>query len=178
MAPSLWFGVSSRLSDAYIDPHIVVVGCARTRVDHKSCRETFSLAVLQSPKPPRPIQRPNVANLLGRDCSPSCCLDLTLPIFVVTGVYSVVSIAKVSCIGKYCYVVPSEDELDFGDQTIVAVGGGAGGDARGGCPRKDFTLRNQSVVPAAFTVRPRLKEGGGNSPWWYHCGVHVQFRTI
>eukprot|EP00752_Nemacystus_decipiens_P004480 g4092.t1 len=64
---------------------------------------------------------------------------------------------KVSCIGKYCYVVPSEDELDFGDQTIVAVGGGAGGDARGGCPRKDFTLRNQSVVPAAFTIH-RLED--------------------
>lgn len=58
-----------------------------------------------------------------------------------------------SAVGKYCYVVPSEDEVDFGDQTIVAVGGGAGGDARGGCPTKDFTLRNQSVVPAAFTVR-------------------------
>lgn len=60
---------------------------------------------------------------------------------------------KVSAVGKYCYVVPSEDEIDFGDQTIVAVGGGVGGDARGNCPRKDFTLRNQSVVPAAFTVR-------------------------
>lgn len=59
--------------------------------------------------------------------------------------------------------MPSEDELDFGDQTIVAVGGGAGGDARGGCPRKDFTLRNQSVVPAAFMVRPRLNGGDGHS---------------
>lgn len=83
----------------------------------------------------------------------------------MTGFYSVMSIAKVSCIGKYCYVVPSEDELDFGDQTIVAVGGGAGGDARGGCARKDFTLRNQSVVPAAFTVRSRLNGGGGKFGW-------------
>ncbi|CAM9105839.1 unnamed protein product, partial [Scytosiphon promiscuus] len=48
---------------------------------------------------------------------------------------------KVSAIGKYCHVVPSEDELDFGDQTIVA----------------EFTLRNQSVVPATFTIR-RLEE--------------------
>ncbi|CAM9235398.1 unnamed protein product, partial [Hapterophycus canaliculatus] len=61
---------------------------------------------------------------------------------------------KVSAIGKYSYVVPSEDELDFGDQTIVAVGGGGvGGEERGGCPRKEFTLRNQSVVPATFTIR-------------------------
>ncbi|CAN0346344.1 unnamed protein product [Ectocarpus sp. 6 AP-2014] len=60
---------------------------------------------------------------------------------------------KVSAVGKYCYVVPSEDEIDFGDQTIVTVGGGAGSDARGGSPRKDFTLRNQSVVPAAFSIR-------------------------
>lgn len=62
--------------------------------------------------------------------------------------------AQVSAIGKYCYVVPSEDELDFGDQTIVAVGGGGGGgEERGGCPQKEFTLRNQSVVPATFKVR-------------------------
>ncbi|CAM9831384.1 unnamed protein product, partial [Ectocarpus sp. 12 AP-2014] len=59
----------------------------------------------------------------------------------------------VSAVGKYCYVVPSEDEIDFGDQTIVTVGGGTGSDARGGSPRKDFTLRNQSVVPAAFSIR-------------------------
>ena len=73
--------------------------------------------------------------------------------------YGLAPTAKVSAVGKYCYVVPSDDELDFGDQTIVAVGGGPGGDAREGLPRKDFTLRNQSVVPAAFTVRPRHK-------WW------------
>ena len=58
---------------------------------------------------------------------------------------------QVSAVGKYCYVVPSEDEIDFGDQAVVAGGGGAGSD-HGSHPRKDFTLRNQSVVPAAFSV--------------------------
>lgn len=58
---------------------------------------------------------------------------------------------QVSAVGKYCYVVPSDDEVDFGDQTIVAAGASSGGD-RGDCPRKEFTLKNQSVVPAAFTV--------------------------
>lgn len=62
---------------------------------------------------------------------------------------------QVSAVGKYCYVVPSEDELDFGDQAVVAGEGGSGSE-NGSRPRKDFTLRNQSVVPAAFNVR-----GGG-----------------
>lgn len=62
-------------------------------------------------------------------------------------------VLQVSAIGKYCYVVPSENELDFGEQTIVAVGGGGEVVERSGCPRKDFLLKNQSVVPAKFTVR-------------------------
>ena len=53
--------------------------------------------------------------------------------------------------GKYCHVVLSEEELDFGSQTIPIIGVGTEGD-RGGYPRKDFTLRNQSVVPATFKV--------------------------
>ncbi len=81
--------------------------------------------------------------------------------------FGLAPITKVSAVGKYCYVVPSDDELDFGVQTIVAVGGGAGGDAREGLPRKDFTLRNQSVVPAAFTVRPTRKRW---SRWLSGCG--------
>ncbi|CAM9432851.1 unnamed protein product, partial [Choristocarpus tenellus] len=50
---------------------------------------------------------------------------------------------KISAIGKYCYVVPSEEKLDFGEVLV-------------GCTsdqvRKEFTLRNQSVVPAAFKI--------------------------
>lgn len=65
---------------------------------------------------------------------------------------------KVSAVGKYCYVVPSEDEVDFGSQTVVVVGGASGG-RRGGFPRKCLTLRNQSVVPASFKVR-----WGGSRP--------------
>lgn len=58
---------------------------------------------------------------------------------------------QVSAVGKYCYVVPSEDELDFGDQAVVA-GGGVSGSDQGSRPRKEFTITNQSVVPAAFNV--------------------------
>lgn len=70
---------------------------------------------------------------------------------IVLNVYETVPKPQVSAVGKYCYVVPSEDELDFGDQPVVAGGGGSGND-HGSRPRKDFTLRNQSVVPAAFNV--------------------------
>lgn len=70
---------------------------------------------------------------------------------IVLNVYKIVPKPQVSAVGKYCYVVPSEDELDFGDQPVVAGGGGPGND-HGSRPRKDFTLRNQSVVPAAFNV--------------------------
>lgn len=70
---------------------------------------------------------------------------------MILDVYQIMPKHQVSAVGKYCYVVPSEDELDFGDQAVVAGGGGSGSD-HGSRPRKDFTLRNQSVVPAAFNV--------------------------
>lgn len=79
----------------------------------------------------------------------------------------IVANAQVSAVGKYCYVVPSEKELDFGSQTIVAAGGPSVGN-RGGLLRKEFTLRNQSVVPAAFTV-----SGRAACRLFKHCSIAV-----
>lgn len=66
----------------------------------------------------------------------------------------VITQSQVSAVGKYCYVVPSEEELDFGNQIIPTLGVGTVDNQR--YPRLDFTLRNQSVVPASFVVRARV----------------------